>query len=99
MPAKVLTMPYVVAFVTMSAPNPNRIGTAEERTISAVVWATDAEAAIAEMRRLCAESNRQFIRCLDASVPTSTMGHTQVPIAREMILNDPMCSLKLSDLE
>jgi hypothetical protein len=92
-------MPYVVAFQTMSTPNPNRLGTAEERTISAVVWAIDAEVAISEAKRLCAEAGREFIRCLDASVPVSTLGHTQIPIAREMVLNDPMCTLKLGDLE
>lgn len=99
MPTAVYTMPYAVSFVTMTRPNPSRIGTAEERVMTVTVWAHDAEEAVAEVRRLCTEGGKVFTRCLDATVPVSTVGHQAVPIARELILNDAMCVLKIGELE
>lgn len=92
MASKQLTMPYVVWFATMSLPDPRRIGTSEELMAPATVWATDADEAISEVKRLCAEANREYLRTISAEVPTTG-------IAREIILNDEKCTVSMKDLE
>lgn len=87
-----LTMPYAVAFRTLSLPDPQRLGTAHKRVAQILVWAKNADEAIEEVKRLCGEAGREYLETVSVDVPTNG-------IARELIFNDELCTVSLKDLQ